>query len=217
MSKNKIIIALCIIILLISSFFLNASTGSRSISPTPTTTIPKETAVNEAIPSAPPPTQSITPTPIASPEEIPQMTATPEAFETVEKLVCTLSVKCDTILDNIEQLSHEKIELVPENGIIFAEKQVEFDDGESVFDVLLRQMQGNNIHLEFESTPVYNSIYIEGIANLYEFDCGELSGWMYSVNGEFPNYGCSRYILSSGDKIEWIYTCDSGADVKGNN
>ena len=27
---------------------------------------------------------------------------------------------------------------------------------------------------EFEVTPVYNSNYIEGINNLYEFDCGEL-------------------------------------------
>ena len=26
-------------------------------------------------------------------------------------------------------------------------------------------------------TPIYNSAYIEGIHNLYEFDCGSLSGW----------------------------------------
>ena len=43
--------------------------------------------------------------------------------------------------------------------------------------------------------------YIEGINNLYEFDCGEQSGWMYSVNGWFPNYGCSRYQLKDGDVV----------------
>ena len=57
--------------------------------------------------------------------------------------------------------------------------------------------------MEFEDTPMYNSAYIEGINNLYEFDCGELSGWMYKVNGWFPNYGCSRYQLKEGDTIEW--------------
>ena len=58
-------------------------------------------------------------------------------------------------------------------------------------------------------------IQIEGIANLYEFDCGELSGWMYKVNDWFPNYGCSRYELKDGDKVEWVYTCDLGKDVGG--
>ena len=62
---------------------------------------------------------------------------------------------------------------------------------------------------------MYNSAYIEGINNLYEFDCGELSGWMYKVNGWFPNYGCSRYQLKEGDVIEWVYTCDLGVDVGG--
>lgn len=50
-------------------------------------------------------------------------------------------------------------------------------------------------------------------AGLDEFSCGALSGWMYRVNGEFPNYGCSRYRLSDGDKIEWVYTCNLGKDV----
>lgn len=132
-----------------------------------------------------------------------------------KKYTCTLSVKCDTILNNISWLDEEKIHIVPEDGVIFPEKEVEFYDGESVFNVLVREMKRNNIHMEFENVPVYNSAYIEGIANLYEFDCGELSGWMYKVNDWFPNYGCSRYQLKSGDKVEWVYTCDLGVDVGG--
>ncbi len=45
---------------------------------------------------------------------------------------------------------------------------------------------------------MYNSYYVEGIGNLYEFDCGSESGWMCKVNGWFPNYGCSSYTLSDG-------------------
>ena len=137
------------------------------------------------------------------------------AVITERKLFCTLSVRCDTILDNIGWLDEEKIEIVPKDGAIFAEKKVEFQEGESVFDLLLREMKANKIHMEFEHTPIYNSAYIEGIGNLYEFDCGELSGWMYKVNGWFPNYGCSRYQLRAGDKVEWVYTCNLGVDVGG--
>ncbi len=137
------------------------------------------------------------------------------AVITDKELTCTLSVRCDTILQNMGWLDSEKIELVPKDGVIFAEKTVTFYEGESVFNLLMREMKRNKIHMEFENTPIYNSAYIEGIANLYEFDCGELSGWMYKVNGWFPNYGCSRYQLKAGDKVEWVYTCDLGVDVGG--
>ena len=127
---------------------------------------------------------------------------------------CTLSIRCDTLLANLDKLEKAKWELVPKDGIILAEKTVTFYEGESVFNVLLRETRKNGIHMEYVSTPIYNSAYIEGIHNLYEFDCGELSGWMYSVNGWFPNYGCSRYGLKEGDRIEWVFTCSLGKDVK---
>jgi hypothetical protein len=130
-------------------------------------------------------------------------------------LTCTLSVRCDTILDNISWLDPEKAELVPPDGVIFPAASVTFYEGESVFDVLRREMKRAGIHLEFANTPMYNSAYIEGINNLYEFDCGELSGWMYKVNDWFPNYGCSRYALKDGDVVEWVYTCSLGVDVGG--
>lgn len=130
-----------------------------------------------------------------------------------KKLKCTLSVVCKTILDNMDDLKEEKKELIPEDGVIYKAQEVTFYEGESVFNILLREMKKNKIHMEFEMTPIFNSNYIEGIANLYEMDCGELSGWMYKVNGWFPNYGSSRYKLSDGDVVEWIYTCDLGRDI----
>ena len=137
--------------------------------------------------------------------------------ETEEKaeLFCTLCVRCDTIFANISQFDERKLDILPKDGVIFPEKKVAFLDGESVFDLLLREMKNNKIHLEFVNTPVYGSVYIEGIGNIYEFDAGELSGWMYKVNGEFPNFGCSKYILKQGDRVEFVYTCDLGKDVGG--
>ncbi len=132
---------------------------------------------------------------------------------TTKNRTCTLSVKCSTILDNMDMLKPEKHSLVPDNGIIFPEKEVMFYEGESVFNVLLREMKRAGIHMEYVNTPIYKSAYIEGINNLYEFDCGELSGWIYRVNGLKPDYGCSRYPLSEGDRIEFDYTCNLGDDI----
>ena len=115
----------------------------------------------------------------------------------------------------MSMLKPEKKELIPTDGVILSERQVEFFEGETVFNLLKRELKKNKIHMEFVNTPVYNSAYIEGIANIYEYDCGELSGWMYRVNGIFPNYGCSQYKLSSGDKVEWLYSCNLGADIGG--
>ena len=128
---------------------------------------------------------------------------------------CTFSIECSTILNNLSMLEPDKLEMVPSGGVILKKTTVTFYEGESVFDVLQRLCKEKGIHLESSWTPIYNSAYIEGIHNLYEFDCGELSGWMYRVNGWYPNYGSSRYQLKDGDTVEWRFTCDLGNDIGG--
>ena len=128
---------------------------------------------------------------------------------------CTFSIECSTILNNLDQLDPDKLEMVPSGGVILPKTTVTFYEGESVFDVLQRVCKENGIHMEAAWTPIYNSAYVEGIHNLYEFDCGALSGWMYKVNGWYPNYGSSRYQLKDGDVVEWRYTCDLGNDIGG--
>ena len=113
----------------------------------------------------------------------------------------------------MDKLAQNKRPLVPEDGVLLPETQVTFAAGESAFDVLQRVCRENKIHMESSFTPLYNSAYIEGIGNLYEFDAGSLSGWMYSVNGIWPDYGCSSYTLHDGDTVVWSYTCDLGRDV----
>ena len=132
--------------------------------------------------------------------------------------LCTITIVCSTILDNIDKLEEAKAPYVPADGIILPETTVEFAEGETVFAVLQRACEASDIQLEYSWTPLYDSYYIEGIGHLYEFDCGFESGWMYKVNDAFPNYGCSAYELQGGENIVWCYTCVGlGADVGGNN
>jgi len=129
---------------------------------------------------------------------------------------CTIEIRCDTILNNMENLEPGKEGYVPSSGTILKRTSVGFNDGETVFDVLKRVCKEKGIQMESSWTPAYGSSYIESINHIYEFDCGPQSGWMYKVNGWFPNYGCSSYNLKDGDVIVWLYTCEGlGADVGG--
>ena len=125
-----------------------------------------------------------------------------------------IEIRCDTILNNMGNLTPGKEEFVPSNGVILPTVQVPFYENETVFEVLNRICKTANIQIEYSWTPLYGSYYIEGINHLYEFDCGVQSGWMYKVNEWFPNYGCSSYYVEDGDAIVWCYTCEGlGRDV----
>ena len=202
--KSKIVAALLIVALLTVAFLSGGTLDSESKqdhdSNIPSMEIDPETGQDQ---------YHTDPVPEGKPDPVePQDTTVTETVWT-----CTISISCATILDNWDDLDEEKVDIVPEDGWILKPMTVSFREGESVFDVLLRVCREQNIHMEFMDTPMYNSAYIEGIHNLYEFDCGPLSGWMYKVNEWFPNYGCSRYALKDGDIVCWVYTCDLGKDV----
>lgn len=127
---------------------------------------------------------------------------------------CTITIVCDTILDNLSALEEGKSPYVPRDGVILPRTTVSFAPGDTVFQVLQKVCAAGELQLEYSWTPLYDSYYIEGINHLYEFDCGVESGWMYKVNETFPNYGCSAYTLQDGDEIVWCFTCNGlGADV----
>ena len=140
-----------------------------------------------------------------------------QVVDNQKAFTCTFSIECTSILNHLGDLEPDKLDELPSDGIIFPAQSVTFYAGESVFDVLQRVCKENGIQMEATWTPMYNSAYIEGVHNLYEFDCGSGSGWMYSVNGWYPNYGCSRYQLAQGEIVCWRYTCDLGSDIGGGN
>ena len=143
------------------------------------------------------------------------ISTTPKPDKPIKKYdnTCTFVIECKTILDNKDKLKKGLEKYVPDDAVIFS-KTVGFDSGESVYDILRRICDENGIQMEASYTPAFSSYYVEGINNLYEFDCGQISGWMYSVNGVFPNYGCSSYKPANNDKIAFRYTCELGYDLQ---
>ena len=112
----------------------------------------------------------------------------------------TISIKCDELIGKSDE-SH-----IPQNGIILDSQSITICEGDTVYSILAEATAKNRIPIEINGMD--DSVYVEGIGHIYEFDFGELSGWTYYVNGKIPNLGCGEYKLSAGDVIEWVYTCD---------
>lgn len=155
----------------------------------------------------------------------PTTEATTQTQTTSAKKYCTVRIECKTIYDNIGKLKGGKKAFLPTNGIILDNVQVEFSGSESAFDVIKKACEenvctdncqyckANGVQIEYTYTPAFNNYYIEGIHQIYEKDCGTQSGWMYSVNGAFPDVGTSSYTVSPGDVIVFAFTCNMGEDI----
>lgn len=124
----------------------------------------------------------------------------------VENAIGTASIciRCDTI--KTQAAAH-----IPSDGVILETGEFAIAQGDTVYDLLQRATAAAQIHIE--ATGGTDSAYIKGIGNIYEFDFGELSGWVYHVNGESPAVSCGAYQLRDGDVVEWLYTLDLGKDV----
>lgn len=155
----------------------------------------------------------------------PSTTAPITQTTTKMKKYCTVRIECNTIYDNLSKLKEGKKDFLPSSGVILDNVEVELSGGESAFDVIKKACEenvctdnckyckANGVQIEYTYTPAFNNYYIEGIHQIYEKDCGTQSGWMYSVNGNFPDEGSSSYSVSPDDVIVFSFTCNMGEDI----
>ena len=118
-----------------------------------------------------------------------------------------LSIRCDTVAGRAADGS------TPDDGIILKRTEMPIYEGDSVFDLLTAAARQYRIQMEHEGGEG-DMAYVNGLNYLYEYAYGELSGWIYSVNGETPSVGCGSYLLKDGDEVLWQYTTDLGEDLK---
>lgn len=124
----------------------------------------------------------------------------PDAVGTV-----TISIRCDTLK------GENTPDYIPDDFIILDETTFAVAEGDTVYDILIEASKRCNFQVDNRGAA--GNAYIAGIEYLYEFDYGDLSGWMYKVDGEFPDVGCQSYALHGGEKIEWLYTKNIGKDL----
>ena len=118
-----------------------------------------------------------------------------------------LTIRCDTVAGRADDGS------TPADGTILPRTQIAFAEGDSVYDVLTYAVRQFGIQMEHQGSSEALA-YINGINYLYEFDYGDLSGWIYSVNGVQESVGCGSCLVHEGDEIAWEYTLNLGEDLK---
>lgn len=122
-----------------------------------------------------------------------------------DTVTCTVTVECKSILDHMDELKEGHEEFVPSDGYIIKNYTYKAKAGYTAYDALKSACKNNDIKLTAQKTSY--GVYISGINNLDEFDCGKQSGWMYSVNGIMPNTTCGNVTVDDGDSIVFTYVC----------
>lgn len=119
----------------------------------------------------------------------------------------SFSIECNTIKDEAKDNMYK-------TGILFKDNDLVIYEDETVYDVMVRLQKDKKITMDAEYSELYNSSYVKGLFGLYEFDYGDLSGWIYHVGDIEPSVGCSEWTVKDGDIVRWLYTKDLGRDLK---
>ena len=128
--------------------------------------------------------------------------------ESTENIQFSISIDCSKISENMDAIENEAIrDLVPEDGIIFAEAAIGTGNEGSIMDATIELCKA--LKLPFDNSQGYLTM----LANISAGDCGGWSGWLVKINGEFPQVGADEIDLQNGDTIEWIYSLDGGQDI----
>ena len=94
-------------------------------------------------------------------------------------------------------------------GDLYSLKEIALMPNDTPYTVLKR------IGLNVDAAGSGNNIYVTEINGLSEFQHGPGSGWMYCVNGSYPQRSAGAYKLRAGDVVEWQYTTNFGEDIGG--
>ena len=92
----------------------------------------------------------------------------------MKKNTVTFTIRCDTAVANGMAKDPKWAGIVPASGCILPVITMEFEEGETVFDLLCRIRDTYKLQMEYSGAN--GGQYIEGINNLYEFDGGRWSG-----------------------------------------
>lgn len=112
----------------------------------------------------------------------------------------TLSIDCSAVAG---QADH-----IPADGMILPPTDFPIYEGDTAFTLLTRAARAHSLHME------HSAGYVSGLGYLYEFAHGDLSGWIYLINGTSASVGADQYQLRDGDRIDWRYTLEMGAEFR---
>jgi len=95
------------------------------------------------------------------------------------------------------------VSLAEEKEFILDLTMVELKENDTALGILKRLMKEHKIHMETGGSGDLE--YVKGIDNIYEFDAGPQSGWVFYVNNEMPLESAGKMKVKDGDMVDWVY------------
>ena len=83
---------------------------------------------------------------------------------------------------------------------------VKITEEDTALSVIQKAGKDNQIVVSVQSD------YLTSIGGLAAGDQGDMSGWVFRVNGAFGSVGAGDTPVKSGDAVEWLYSLDYGED-----
>ena len=212
--NHRVILIAALALLLVAAIAVGVTLHDRAPETGPA---PSAALTPQPIPDKGTPPPEETPQESAAPDETetPEPSETPEPTETPaptpEAQTVTVTIVCHTALQS-DKLPEGVRAVLPAGGVLL-QRTVTLESGDTVWTVTQRACREAGVSLEANYAAGQGAVYVEGIGQLYEFDCGEGSGWIYKVNGAAPGVGCDAYPLKAGDAVVWASTCNYGNDV----
>ena len=114
----------------------------------------------------------------------------------------TLTVSCENLLRDDRA----------DDGLLVPPTEVTVLEGDTAFTLLERVCAERGLALDVQRG--LSGVYVQGIGGVREFDCGALSGWLFRINGEIRSTDSGSVVLQDGDVLEFLYTCELGADIR---
>ena len=105
---------------------------------------------------------------------------------------------------------------MPEDGVILPKTEYVLRDSDTVTDVLHRAVRYNKIQFEYKVQRTMRLVLpmSKVLIISMSFLVVKHLGGVFAVNGEFPNYGSSNYVLEDGDRssgfihVNWVKMWD---------
>lgn len=126
-----------------------------------------------------------------------------------------VTIECLSAVGCYGELSEAKRRVMPSDGIFVSDYEIMLEEDATCYEALLQVCDEFGLHIDHISLP--GTEYIKGLGNLYEFDLGAESGWLYSVNGEKPGTGANNVKLKNGDSMRWFYSVTNEEEKENQN
>lgn len=121
-----------------------------------------------------------------------------------------IQIRCDKVAEVPEKLTDPELaQYIPDDGVALARLKYIANDGDSALHILEKICSNKNIEINKTTEGV-----IQSIGYFKNGDCGQGSGWVYTVNGKLMDENPADYIVRDGDEIVWAFSLNGGSDIE---